>query len=76
MKPLSHLLISLIGASAIAGSALLAVQNATPISLSVVGITLVPIPLGLLLALGFGVGLGLGAIAPLAWQLLGPSKSR
>ena len=76
MKHVNHLLFGFCGAVGAIGCAVLSVQNAAPVSLNLLGMALVPIPLGLLLVLGVAGGLAIGAIAPIAWQALGPRSRR
>ncbi len=63
MKALSTLLTALILTAWIGGSAILAVQNFTPVSLRLLGLQSIQVPLGLVLAFSAGLGLVATAIA-------------
>lgn len=63
MKSIVNLVACLILASWALAIAILSVQNATPVSLVMLGFKSIQIPLGVVLALSAGIGLMTGAIA-------------
>lgn len=69
MKTLANLLISIVVALWVVGTAILAVQNAEPVSLRFLTFQSIQIPVGLVLAFGAGVGIiGVALLQPL-WGL-------
>ena len=71
MTTIANLLTSLVLAVWVVAIAILAIQNAAPISLKFLSFQSIQLPIGLVLAFSAGVGVAAGAIAPLLWQLLG-----
>ncbi len=69
MKLISNLLSSLLLGTWIVLGAVVAVQNATGVSLKFLGGETIQIPVGVLLALVVAVGVILGAIGPIIWQV-------
>ena len=75
MKTFANLLISIVVALWVVGIAILAVQNAEPVSLRFLTFESIQIPVGLVLAFSAGVGIiGVALLQPL-WGLAG-SKER
>jgi uncharacterized integral membrane protein len=69
MKVISNLFSALLLATWIVVTAVMAVQNATGVSLRFLGGQTIQIPVGVLLALAVAVGVLGGAIVPLVWQV-------
>ena len=69
MKLISNLLSSLLLGTWIILGSVMAVQNATGVSLKFLGGETIQIPVGVLLALVVAVGVILGAIVPIIWQV-------
>ncbi len=63
MRSLSTLLISLLLALWIGAIAIIAVQNATPVTLRFLGLQSIQVPFGVVLAFSAMVGIGMTAIA-------------
>ncbi|HEY9665274.1 MAG TPA: LapA family protein [Coleofasciculaceae cyanobacterium] len=69
MKPLAHVLTSIVLAAWIAAIAILSIQNITPISLKFLMFQTIQIPFGIVLAFSVGVGAIGAAIVPVVWRL-------
>lgn len=63
MKNIANLIACLMLASWAIAIAIFSVQNATPVSLKLLGFESIQIPVGVVLALSGGIGVVLGAIA-------------
>lgn len=69
MSIITNLLSTLLLAAWVVAAAVLAVQNATGVSLRFLGGQTIQIPVGVLLALCVAVGVVAGAIVPLVWRI-------
>jgi uncharacterized integral membrane protein len=76
MKTIANLLTSLILAGWIGASAILAIQNFTPVSLKFLAFESIQLPVGIVLAFSVGIGVIGGAIAPVLWQLAGGQRQQ
>ena len=76
MKAIANLLTSLILAGWIGASAILSIQNITPVSLKFLNFETIQLPVGLVLAFSVGIGAIAGVIGPLLWQLAGGQRER
>lgn len=74
MKPLAHVLTSIVLAAWIAAIAILSIQNITPISLKFLMFQTIQIPFGIVLAFSVGVGAIGAAIVPVVWRLAGRQR--
>lgn len=74
MKNLINLLTSFILALSVAAVAILAVQNAAPVSVKFLVFQSIQIPVGVVLAFTAAIGTVIGSLFPFLWQLSGESN--
>lgn len=74
MKPLAHVLTSIVLAAWLAAIAILSIQNIQPISLKFLVFQTIQIPFGIVLAFSVGVGAIGAAIVPVVWRLAGRQR--